>query len=102
MCVHDEVYSRKVSDYNRKKSYKHDKYELDYIYYLRLLFQVHSKGLKFGLYEDFGQKTCAGYPGSEFYLEIDAQTFAEWGVDFVKFDQCNSDPKDLKFGKTIY
>ena len=59
---------------------------------------VHSKGLKFGLYEDFGKKTCAGYPGSEFYLEMDAQTFAEWGVDFVKFDQCNSDPKDLKFG----
>lgn len=62
-------------------------------------YQVHSKGLKFGLYEDFGMKTCGGYPGSEFYMQMDAETFAEWGVDFVKFDQCNADPADMQFGK---
>lgn len=62
-------------------------------------YQVHSKGLKFGLYEDFGTKTCGGYPGSEFYMQMDAETFAEWGVDFVKFDQCNADPADMQFGK---
>ena len=63
-----------------------------------LAYYVHSKGLKFGLYEDFGTKTCGGYPGSEFYMQMDAETFAEWGVDFVKFDQCNAAPADMQFG----
>ena len=62
------------------------------------LFQVHSKGLKLGIYEDFGTKTCAGFPGSEFYLKLDAQTFAEWGIDLLKFDTCNSDAHDNKYG----
>lgn len=59
---------------------------------------MHSKGLKLGIYEDFGSKTCAGYPGSEFYMETDANTFAEWEVDSLKFDGCNSDPKDMPVG----
>ncbi|XP_060574201.1 alpha-galactosidase A-like isoform X2 [Ruditapes philippinarum] len=59
---------------------------------------VHSKGLKLGIYEDFGTKTCAGYPGSEFYMQLDAQTFAEWGVDLLKFDTCHSDAHDNKEG----
>ncbi|XP_025088512.1 alpha-N-acetylgalactosaminidase-like isoform X2 [Pomacea canaliculata] len=59
---------------------------------------VHSKGLKLGIYEDFGTYTCAGYPGSEFYMELDANTFAEWEVDLVKFDGCNSDSKDMDYG----
>jgi len=59
---------------------------------------MHSKGLKLGIYEDFGTKTCAGYPGSEFYMETDARTFAEWDVDMLKFDGCNSDPKDMPVG----
>ena len=59
---------------------------------------MHKVGLKFGIYEDFGTKTCGGYPGSEFYLQLDAQTFADWGVDYVKFDGCNSDPRDMDFG----
>ncbi|KAK3801463.1 hypothetical protein RRG08_010046 [Elysia crispata] len=59
---------------------------------------MHSKGLKLGIYEDFGSKTCAGYPGSEFYMQIDANTFAEWEVDSLKFDGCNSDPKDMPVG----
>ncbi|XP_041359889.1 alpha-N-acetylgalactosaminidase-like [Gigantopelta aegis] len=59
---------------------------------------VHALGLKFGIYEDFGTKTCGGYPGSEFYLQTDANTFAEWGVDLLKFDGCHSNPKDMDAG----
>ena len=47
---------------------------------------VHNKGLKFGIYEDYGNFTCAGYPGILGSLEIDANTFAEWDVDYVKLD----------------
>ena len=60
---------------------------------------MHSKGLKLGIYEDFGSKTCAGYPGSEFHMQTDANTFAEWEVDSLKFDGCYSDPKDMPVGK---
>ena len=45
---------------------------------------VHKLGLKFGIYADYGTRTCAGYPGSLAHLETDARTFAEWGVDYVK------------------
>ena len=50
---------------------------------------VHSKGLKFGIYSDAGIKTCGGYPGSRGYEFIDAETYAEWGVDYLKYDWCN-------------
>lgn len=59
---------------------------------------VHSKGLKFGIYEDYGTKTCAGYPGSMDHLKTDAFTFADWGVDYVNFDGCNSDPLSQPIG----
>ncbi len=49
---------------------------------------VHSKGLKFGIYSCAGSHTCAGLPASYGYEEIDAQTFAAWGVDFLKYDFC--------------
>ncbi len=49
---------------------------------------VHTKGLKFGIYSDAGTKTCGGRPGSLGYEERDAQTFAGWGVDFLKYDYC--------------
>lgn len=49
---------------------------------------VHSKGLKFGMYSCVGTMTCAGYPGSYKHEYIDAKTFAEWGVDFLKYDYC--------------
>lgn len=49
---------------------------------------VHGKGLKLGLYADAGTSTCAGYPGSLGHEELDAQTFAEWGVDYLKYDNC--------------
>ncbi|MCR4615985.1 MAG: glycoside hydrolase family 27 protein [Clostridiales bacterium] len=49
---------------------------------------VHSKGLKFGMYSCAGVRTCAGYPGSFDHEYQDAQTFADWGVDFLKYDFC--------------
>jgi len=50
---------------------------------------VHSKGLKFGMYSCAGIRTCAGYPSSYDHEYVDAQTFADWGVDFLKYDFCN-------------
>jgi alpha-galactosidase len=44
---------------------------------------VHSLGLKFGLYSDAGNETCAGRPGSYGYEKLDAQTYADWGVDYL-------------------
>ncbi len=49
---------------------------------------IHSKGLKFGIYSCVGTLTCAKYPGSYEYEYIDAKTFAEWGVDYLKYDYC--------------
>ncbi|GGR95223.1 alpha-galactosidase [Streptomyces humidus] len=51
---------------------------------------VHSLGLKLGIYEDAGTATCAGYPGSLGHETTDAQSFASWGVDYLKYDNCNS------------
>ncbi|NXW92890.1 AGAL galactosidase, partial [Alopecoenas beccarii] len=56
---------------------------------------VHSKGLKLGIYSDVGNKTCAGFPGSYDHYDLDAQTFASWGVDLLKFDGCNSGTLEL-------
>lgn len=52
---------------------------------------IHSKGLLFGLYSEAGNKTCAGRPGSLSYEYIDAKTYAEWGVDYLKYDNCASE-----------
>ncbi|GII25991.1 glycoside hydrolase family 27 protein [Planosporangium mesophilum] len=51
---------------------------------------VHSKGLKLGIYEDAGTATCAGYPGSLGHETQDAKLFASWGVDYLKYDNCNN------------
>jgi alpha-galactosidase len=51
---------------------------------------VHGKGLKLGIYEDAGTMTCAKFPGSLGHEDIDAQTFADWGVDYLKYDNCNN------------
>ena len=52
----------------------------------QLVDHVHSKGLKFGLYSDAGYKTCAGRPASLGYEDINAATYASWGVDYLKYD----------------
>jgi alpha-galactosidase len=51
---------------------------------------VHGKGLKLGIYEDAGTATCAGYPGSLGHETQDARTFASWGIDYLKYDNCNN------------
>jgi alpha-galactosidase len=57
---------------------------------------VHSKGLKFGIYTCCGTKTCGGRPGSYGYENIDAKTYAEWGVDYIKEDWCYTDGLNTK------
>jgi alpha-galactosidase len=51
---------------------------------------VHGKGLKLGIYEDAGTATCAGFPGSLGHEQVDARTFADWAVDYLKYDNCNN------------
>ncbi len=50
---------------------------------------VHSKRLKLGIYSSPGPKTCGGYEGSYGHEEQDAKTYADWGVDYVKYDLCS-------------
>jgi alpha-galactosidase len=51
---------------------------------------LHEKGFKFGIYNCAGAKTCAGYPGGRGHEFQDARTYASWGVDYLKYDWCNS------------
>lgn len=64
---------------------------------------VHSKGLKLGLYSSPNPETCSGFPGSEGWEEKDAQAYAQWGVDYLKYDWClsgssrkNTTPETMK------
>ncbi|XP_070507518.1 alpha-N-acetylgalactosaminidase-like [Chironomus tepperi] len=81
-----------------KKRFPHGvKYLSDYI---------HSKGLKIGTYLDYGTKTCAGYPGTLGFEATDAQSLADWEVDFIKLDGCNIDTSVMvdgyiEFGKMM-
>ena len=61
---------------------------------------VHSKGLKFGMYSCAGNLTCTGYPGSFEHEFTDAETFAYWGVDFLKYDYCYH--SNIIHGKYLY
>ncbi|KAH7160988.1 alpha-galactosidase [Dactylonectria macrodidyma] len=51
---------------------------------------IHNLGLKFGIYSSAGELTCARYPGSLDWEQNDAQSFASWGVDYLKYDNCYS------------
>jgi len=53
---------------------------------------VHSKGLKIGIYSSPGPRTCANYEGSLGHEEQDAKTYAEWGIDYLKYDLCSFIP----------
>ncbi|MDO5517561.1 MAG: glycoside hydrolase family 27 protein [Clostridium sp.] len=83
--VIDDCWSLKERDQTGRlvadpKKFPHGmKYIADYI---------HSKGLKFGMYSCAGNLTCAGYPGSYEHEFVDAETFASWDVDFLKYDYC--------------
>ena len=57
---------------------------------------IHSKGLKFGLYNCAGTRTCAGYPGTRGYEYQDARYYAAMEVDYLKFDWCSSDGINAK------
>jgi alpha-galactosidase len=57
---------------------------------------VHSKGLKFGLYNCAGTETCAGYPGTRGYEYQDARFYASLDIDYLKFDWCNTDGLNAK------
>ncbi len=84
--VIDDCWSLKQRDENGKlvadpEKFPHGmKYVSDY---------VHSKGLKFGMYSCSGTMTCAGYPASYGHEYDDAKTFADWGIDFLKYDFCH-------------
>lgn len=57
---------------------------------------VHSKGLKFGIYSCAGSRTCAGRPGGLGHEYQDARTYAAYGVDYLKYDWCNSSTQEAK------
>ncbi len=57
---------------------------------------VHSRGLKFGIYSDAGYKTCAKRPGSLGHEYQDALQYAAWGVDYLKYDWCNTTTQDAQ------
>jgi len=57
---------------------------------------IHSLGLKFGVYSDAGSKTCAGRPGGLGHEYQDAIQYAAWGVDYLKYDWCNTTTQDAK------
>jgi alpha-galactosidase len=57
---------------------------------------IHSRGLKFGIYSDAGSKTCAGRPGGLGHEYQDAVMYASWGVDYLKYDWCNTTTQDAK------
>ncbi|CAH0598358.1 unnamed protein product [Chrysodeixis includens] len=91
----DDCWSEKARDRNgklvadRKRFPRGMKFLADYI---------HSKGLKFGMYTNIAEVTCMRYPGSKNYLSLDAQTFAEWGVDYLKVDGCYVTEEFLNVG----
>jgi alpha-galactosidase len=63
---------------------------------------VHSKGLKLGIYSSPGPKTCAGFEGSLGHQEQDAQTYAQWGIDYLKYDWCQPPPSSVEQMKAAY
>jgi alpha-galactosidase len=60
--------------------------------------QIHARGLRFGIYTAIGARTCQSLPGSWGHFDQDAKTFASWGVDFVKVDDCGGLPASTTLG----
>ena len=54
---------------------------------------VHARGLRLGIYSSAGTKTCEGLPASLDHEVADANKFAEWGVDYLKYDNCNNEKR---------
>jgi alpha-galactosidase len=55
----------------------------------RLADLAHRRGFKLGIYSDAGTKTCGGLPASYGHEAVDAETFAAWGIDYLKYDWCH-------------
>ncbi len=62
---------------------------------------VHSKGLKLGIYSDAGTQTCGGRPGSLGHEYQDALQYARWGIDYLKYDWCNTENVNPKGAYTL-
>jgi alpha-galactosidase len=63
---------------------------------------VHGKGLKLGIYSGPGPKTCAQFAGSLGHEEQDAETYAQWGIDYLKYDWCQQPPASVDQMKAAY
>lgn len=61
---------------------------------------VHGKGLKLGIYSSPGGKTCAGFEGSHGHEDQDARTYADWGVDYLKYDLCSFNDEVMAKART--
>ncbi|MDY6367113.1 MAG: glycoside hydrolase family 27 protein [Clostridia bacterium] len=83
--VIDDCWSKKERDENGKLVADPEKFPHGIKY---VADKIHEMGLKFGMYSCAGTLTCAGYPASYDHEFTDAQTFAEWGVDYLKYDYC--------------
>jgi hypothetical protein len=59
---------------------------------------AHEKGVKLGITNTYGSKSCGGFTGSKGYLLRDAEMFAKWGIDYLKMTACNSNDLDLRDG----
>ncbi|CAH0401400.1 unnamed protein product [Chilo suppressalis] len=59
---------------------------------------IHSRGLKFGIYQDYGNLTCAGYPGVLGSEQLDVDTFVSWDVDYIKLDGCYINATEMDSG----
>lgn len=95
--VIDDCWSEKKRDRNGRLVADHVKFPHGMKY---VADYVHGKGLKFGMYSCAGNLTCAGYPGSYEHEFTDAETFASWDVDFLKYDYCFHSP--IVPGKYLY
>ena len=62
---------------------------------------IHSRGLKFGIYSDAGRQTCGSRPGSQGHEYQDALTYARWGVDYLKYDWCNTGTRNAEEAYTL-
>ena len=82
----DDCWSEPERDANDRLVASHEKFPSGI---KALADYVHGKGLKLGLYSDAGVRTCGGFPGSFDHEYEDARQFAEWGVDYLKYDFCN-------------
>jgi len=62
---------------------------------------VHSLGLKMGIYSDAGSATCGGRPGSRGHEYQDARQYAQWGIDYLKYDWCNTSNQEASMSYAI-